>query len=134
MAGGLLSICPRYQFAMDAWNRLQDMEYPVPSDSPTHFTNIGVLPIDAPSWAVLLDFVQSETAIRKSERNQPEPPKLSASALACTHNANDFSQCNSKRFSTRLIDSEQYAHGDSVQRSSGTVDASAATTNKLRTN
>jgi hypothetical protein len=41
---------------------------------------------------------------------------------------------NSKRFSTRLIDSEQYAHGDSVQRSSGSVDASAATTNKLRTN
>jgi hypothetical protein len=75
LATKLLSVYPRYVLAMDAMQALQDMKFPIREGAAT--VNVGVVSIDEPSWNVLLDFVKSETAIRKSERTEaliPRPP------------------------------------------------------------
>lgn len=67
----ILSHYPRYSLAMKGFNALQDFKYPTaPPDPPL---NVGLVSIDDKEWGVLLDFIQSEVAIRKSERNEPSP-------------------------------------------------------------
>jgi hypothetical protein len=60
---------------MEGFRTLQDMKYSVPSardqSGKVQTANVGVLSIDDPSWGVLLDFIKSDTAIVKSERNEP---------------------------------------------------------------
>jgi hypothetical protein len=78
LATKLLPFYPRYSLAMQGFAILQDIKYPAlsgkDSNGKPQFTNIAVLSVDDPAWAVMLDFIRSETAIRKSERNQPAPP------------------------------------------------------------
>lgn len=74
LAGWLLTQNPRFRTAMSGLHKLEDFKYPLnyglggPRD-------VGVLKITDPSWDVMLDFVQSEIAIRKSIRNLPISPK-----------------------------------------------------------
>ena len=71
LANYLLSWNSRYGEAMAAVRILGDMQYPFP-DIPN--IKVGILKITDPSWPVMLDFVQSEIAIRKSPRNLPVSP------------------------------------------------------------
>jgi hypothetical protein len=75
LATYLLAFNPRYTLAMNGLKALQDMRYSVPAgENDKHekvFANVGVVSIDDPEWSVMLEFVRSETAIRKSERNEP---------------------------------------------------------------
>ncbi len=78
LAAKLLPYYPRYLRAMHGFDTLQDMKYPAMSgrdlSGKPQFIDVAVLSIDDPGWHVLLDFIQSEIAIRKSERNAPAPP------------------------------------------------------------
>jgi hypothetical protein len=65
----LLSYNPRYSRAMDGFRTLQDLKYPLQIG--TNPFQVSILSVDEPAWGVLLNFVRSETAIRKSERNEP---------------------------------------------------------------
>jgi hypothetical protein len=84
LADKVLSWNPRYALAMEGWHILQDFKYPL-QKTPDTTQNVGVLKITDPSWRVILDFTRSETAIRKSERNQPSfpatPPETPATGL-----------------------------------------------------
>lgn len=85
LANTLLNHYPRHSLAMDGFRVLQGFSQTVregDKDVP-----VGVLSITDPPWPALLTFVQSETAIRKSERNEPgavapPPPAPSASSPA----------------------------------------------------
>jgi hypothetical protein len=88
VASQLLSIYPRYFLAMEGFTVFQKMEDRIlqtdPQSGKETFTNIGVISIDEPQWPVFWDFIQSETAIRKSERNEPIPPEPLGSAQPTT--------------------------------------------------
>lgn len=78
LATQLLSIYPRYSLAMNGFSVFQRMEERLPQKDESGkeaILNVGVVSIDEPQWSVFWDFVQSETAIRKSERNEPTPPQ-----------------------------------------------------------
>jgi hypothetical protein len=60
------------------------MKYPVKSGE-TKTMDVGVLSIEDPSWHVMLEFIQSETAIRKSDRNEPPTPTPSAASATTPH-------------------------------------------------
>lgn len=68
-----LSLYPRYELAVRGFEILQDAKYPLPMSEGGASRNVGVLEITHPSWSVLLDFLKSEVAVRKSERNEPLP-------------------------------------------------------------
>jgi hypothetical protein len=88
LAAKILPFYPRYLLAMDGFHTLQDMKYPAQNGKDANgnpqFINVAVLSIDDPPWSVMLDFIQSETAVRKSERNEPAPQQspLQSSAPA----------------------------------------------------
>jgi hypothetical protein len=71
----MLSIYPRYRLAQEGLAILQDRRYPLQSQDANDKSGkeilAGVIDIDDASWPVILEFVQSEIAIRKSERNEP---------------------------------------------------------------
>jgi hypothetical protein len=81
LAGYILPLYPPYESAQEAVKILEDRKYSVPKDGGATIS-VGVLEIDHPSWPVMLDFLQSEIAIRKSERNEPEPPMFKPPASA----------------------------------------------------
>ena len=68
---------PRYKSAMKALEILADDPQPITKDGEIFKKEDGepilatVLGIDHPSWPVMLDFMKSETAIRKSDINDP---------------------------------------------------------------
>jgi len=62
---------PRYRLSQHALAELQDMKYSIQTG--TEQQPVSVLDIDDPAWPLLLKFVQSEIAIRKSERTEPGP-------------------------------------------------------------
>jgi len=67
-----LSYYPRYTLAQQGFRTLQDFKYPLQDSTGT--INVAVLSINEPGWFAILDFIQSETAIRKSERNEAPLP------------------------------------------------------------
>jgi hypothetical protein len=77
LATKMLSVYPRNLLAMEAFRALQDMKYPIVS-GPSTTTNIAVVSIDDPSWGVLIDFIRSEPAVRKSERTEALVPQPAA--------------------------------------------------------
>jgi len=60
---------PRYHLSQHALVELQDINYPLRLGTKQHLAS--VLGIDDPAWPVILKFVQSQTAILKSERTEP---------------------------------------------------------------
>jgi hypothetical protein len=72
-ADRLLSWNPRYSQAVEGLQILETPKFPLPMDANVT-QNVGVLTITDRSWGVILDFMKSETAIRKSERNLPTYP------------------------------------------------------------
>ena len=76
-----------YLLAMDGLKTLQDIKYPYVIVNQKF--DIGILSIDQPSWQVMLDFLQSDIAFRKSDRGEQEyifqvpTPRGSKSALVC---------------------------------------------------
>lgn len=72
LAEYVLPLYPRYQQGQEGLRILQDRKYPARGDGGAEML-VGILDIDHPSWRVMLDFIQSEIAIRKSERNEPGP-------------------------------------------------------------
>jgi hypothetical protein len=78
LANKVLSLNPQYALAIQGHELLKKMEYPVQTGE-NQTANLGVLTIDDPSWPIFLDFIKSDIAIRKSERNEPpgmEAPRL----------------------------------------------------------
>jgi len=81
----ILPLFPRYILAMQAIKILENDPQPMKkgddlikhkdSDQPVMAT---VLSIDDPSWPVMLDFIKSEIAFRKSDRNEPIEEYLSS--------------------------------------------------------
>jgi len=55
---------------MDGLKTLQDIKYPYVIVNQKF--DIGILSIDQPSWQVMLDFLQSDIAFRKSDRGEQE--------------------------------------------------------------
>lgn len=80
LAEKLLSIYPRYTLAMGAWNTFKDMKYPLAFGTASNKMLVGVELIDDPSWGVLLDFLKSDIAFRKSERSEAVMPPSPARA------------------------------------------------------
>ncbi len=85
LATRFLAFYPRYTQAMEGVKILEEMDFSVPSGGTDEkgqplISKVGILSIDEPQWPVMFDFIQSEIAIRKSERNDPsvrvplEPP------------------------------------------------------------
>jgi hypothetical protein len=68
MADGLLALYPRCRTVMDGFAVLEDMKYPLKVDEGAP-RNASVLEITHTSWPIFLEFLKSETAIRKSERS-----------------------------------------------------------------
>jgi len=68
----ILPFYPRYELAEVGIKTLEDIRYPLtqPTKKP-EVTKVGVLDITHQSWGVILDFLQSEIAFRKSNRNEP---------------------------------------------------------------
>lgn len=58
---------------MRGFQILQEMRYPVTTGKPPQTLNVGVLPIENPAWPVMVAFLRSEIAIRKSDRDEPMP-------------------------------------------------------------
>jgi len=75
-----LPLYPRYQLAQEALAVLEDRRYPAAGEDGKEIM-IGVLDIDHPSWTVLRDFLESEIAIRKSERSEPGPAMFTPPTL-----------------------------------------------------
>jgi hypothetical protein len=74
LASKLLPYYPRYLLSSAAMHALEEMSLPLREGNVT--TNLGIVSIDEPAWPVLLAFIESETAIRKSERTEaliPQP-------------------------------------------------------------
>lgn len=69
-ADKLLAWNPRYSLAERGLHTLETFKYPLQT-APNAIEQVGVLAITDPSWDVIRDFMKSETAIRKSERNLP---------------------------------------------------------------
>ena len=73
---------PRYKSAMKAIEILADDPQPLTKDGELFTAKDGkpilatVLGIDNPSWPVMLDFMKSEIAIRKSDINDPVKEKV----------------------------------------------------------
>jgi hypothetical protein len=85
VATKLLPYYPRYLLAADAMRTLQDMNLPIREGNVT--TMVAVVSIDEPNWGVLLDFIKSETATRKSERTEAliqQPQSQSPSPVPST--------------------------------------------------
>ncbi len=77
VASKALSLYPRYSLALEGINNFEDNPQVVKKGSEImkgDGTDQGimatVLSIDHPSWSVMLDFIKSEIAFRKSDRNQ----------------------------------------------------------------
>lgn len=83
LAQHVLPLYPRYQLAQEALAILEDRKYPAAGEDGKEVM-IGVLDIDHPSWAVLRDFLESEIAIRKSERSEPGPAMFTPPTLQGT--------------------------------------------------
>ena len=73
LADQMLALNPHYALAMKGAQILEDRKYPMQVSSDVT-QNVGVLTITDPAWNVILNFMKSETAIRKSERNLPSYP------------------------------------------------------------
>ena len=72
LAQYVLPLYPRYQQAEQALQIFQARKYTAQEEGGVNI-HVGILDIDDPAWSVMLDFVKSEIAIRKSERNEPGP-------------------------------------------------------------
>jgi hypothetical protein len=81
LAKHMLALCPRHRLAQEALALLENLQDMV-KDRNGKEVRVSVLGIDHPSWGIMLDFVQSEIAIRKSERNEPAPASFSSPAGA----------------------------------------------------
>ena len=62
---------PRYRVASQGVEVLGDRKFPAPG-SENDALDLGVLEITHPAFPVMLDFIRSEIAVRKSERNEAE--------------------------------------------------------------
>ncbi len=74
----ILPLYPRYNLALEGIKILQADPQPIKRENEIYInpkTNkpimVTILGIDNPSWSVILDFIKSEIAFRKSDRNQP---------------------------------------------------------------
>jgi len=74
----ILPLFPRYSLALDGIKTLKQDPHPmkqgnviINSAKTDKAIMATVLTIDNPSWQVILDFIKSEIAFRKSDRNQP---------------------------------------------------------------
>lgn len=73
----ILSLYPRYNLAMEAITILEGEPKPIMINNELQKDKKGkeviatTLGIDHPSWPVMFDFIRSETAFRKSIRNEP---------------------------------------------------------------
>lgn len=76
----LLSYYPRYAAAIDDVRTLQ--EFKNSAREADKDVPVGVVSITDPAWPVLLAFIQSEVAIRKSARSEPPGPPATGSAPA----------------------------------------------------
>jgi len=76
----ILPLFSRYNLAMEGIKILEDEPHPITPRKKENDPVImaTVLSIDHPSWPVMLDFMRSEIAFRKSERNEPIEEKLGA--------------------------------------------------------
>jgi hypothetical protein len=74
----MLAHYPRYRAAQDGLVLLQDLKYSLKETSGKEVP-AAVVDIDHASWPAILEFVQSEIAIRKSERNESGAPLSSLS-------------------------------------------------------
>lgn len=82
LTDGILPYYPRYNLARAAVQILEDLKYPTslrPGEEDKG-EKIAVLDIDHPAWPVMLDFLKSEIAIRKSERSEPSQPTPSGTS------------------------------------------------------
>lgn len=79
MAEYILPLYPPYQVAQQGLKALEDRKHTAQGAGGVDIS-VGVLDIDHPAWTVILDFVQSEIAIRKSERNEPGPAMFTPKA------------------------------------------------------
>ena len=75
LANYILALYPRYRLAEEGRVLLETRKHSLKESSGKEIL-VSVLDIDHPSWPVVLDFVQSQIAIRKSERNEPGPALL----------------------------------------------------------
>ena len=108
LASTLLSWNPRYSVAMEALRTLQDRKYPL-AVAPHTTEKVGIIKITDPGWGVMLDFVQSNIAIRKSERNLPDSnsstsaePKAGAAANTATGSSATMSKSDFERAKTMI--------------------------------
>jgi hypothetical protein len=82
---------PSYLLAIDGIGTLKDFKNEISINN--NIVNIGILNIDQASWKVILDFVQSDIAFRKSARGEepeyivrtPPPPSPESSATPAPH-------------------------------------------------
>jgi len=65
-----LPFYPRYNLAEAARRKLSDLRYKI-TDEKGQEVKVAVLEIDDDSWEVMFDFLQSEIALRKSDRTKP---------------------------------------------------------------
>jgi len=84
VASRTLSLYPRYSLALDGIKILEDNPQAmkkgneiIKSADNDQEIMVTVLGIDNPSWSVMLDFIKSEIAFRKSDRNQTIEETLS---------------------------------------------------------
>jgi len=66
----ILPFYPIYDLSQNGIKTLENMRYSAPSSKGKEVP-VGVLDINNESWDVMLEFVQSEIAFLKSERNKP---------------------------------------------------------------
>jgi len=69
VADFILSEYPRYKHALAGYSSLRNMTTQIP-DSGQGVINIGIISIGDDGFSEILDFLQSEVAIRKSDRNE----------------------------------------------------------------
>lgn len=83
VASRTLSLYPRYSLALEGIKILEDnpqvmkKENEIVKDASDREITATVLGIDHPSWSVMLDFIKSDIAFRKSDRNQTIEETLS---------------------------------------------------------
>ena len=65
----ILSYYPRYPSALNGIKILEKFDFPLKQKD--NSINVGLLNIENPSWPVMLDFIQSNIAFRKSGKNKP---------------------------------------------------------------
>jgi hypothetical protein len=105
LTDSILLYYPRYTRVQDAFTVLEDFRYPNPT--PSGGNNISVLDIDHPAWRVMLDFIRSDIAFRKSARNAPSapqpPPEHTPSEGMLTDQPQPLPEINWNRLKTIMV-------------------------------